>query len=248
MNILAIGAHPADVFDLSGGTLANFASQGHGVYLSIVTHGAYSHSQLLTKKDQKQAVAEIIALKRKECEEASRHIGVKETRYLEFDDEPFIPSRKMVLVLGEYVREVCPDIVITHHPKEYGHPDHPVVGELALRSLKAAERWLEGSSRVPHPIKRVYFFGTQFRGICAKLGSGVVAADFVVDVGPSIEKKKKAIAAFQSQSFQGAQYEERWVAERLDRIEGHFGFTNGLKYAEEFISLTPQIVSLLPCN
>lgn len=246
MNILAIGAHPADVFDLAGGTLANFATQGHDVYLSIVTHGAYSHAQMLTVKDQKQAVAEIIALKKKECDLASQHIGLKESRYLDFDDEPFIPNRKMVLVLGEYIREVCPDIVITHHPKEYGHPDHPVVGEIVLRSLKAAERWLEGSSRSPHPMKRVYFFGTQFRGICAKLGSAVVAADFVVDITSSIEKKKKAIAAFQSQSFKGAQYEESWVSERVEKIEGYFGFTNGLKYAEEFISLTPQIVSLLP--
>lgn len=245
MNVLAIGAHPADAFDLAGGTLANFATDGHDVYLAVVTHGAYSHAQVITA-NQRQAAAEVAALKKRECEEAAKHIGLKEVRYLEFDDEPFIPTRQTVLVLGEYVREVRPDIVIAHHPREYGHPDHPVVGEMALRALKAAERWLEGSSREPHPMKRVYFFGTQFRGICAQLGSEVVPPDFVVDITRSIDKKKKAIAAFQSQTFKGAQYEEQWVNERIEKIEGHWGFMSGLKYAEEFISLMPQIVDLLP--
>jgi hypothetical protein len=95
-------------------------------------------------------------------------------------------------------------------------------------------------------MKKVYFFGTQFRGIVGKLGAQVVPADFIVDITDSIKKKKKAVAAFQSQSFKGAQYEEKWVEERLLKIEGHWGFMNGLKYAEEFISLTPQIVKLLP--
>lgn len=246
MNVLAIGAHPADVFDLAGGTLANFADGGHNVYLAVITHGAYSHAQVVTGKDQRQAVDEVVALKKQECERAAAHIGLKEVRYLGLDDEPFIPTRESIIALGEYVREVRPEVVITHHPREYGHPDHPVAGEMALRSLKAAERWLEGSTRDPHPMKRVYFFGTQFRGICAKLGSEVVAPDFIVDISDSIEKKKRAVAAFQSQSFKGEQYDEAWADERVQKIEGHWGFMNGLKYAEEFIALTPQIVNLLP--
>jgi 4-oxalomesaconate hydratase len=246
MNVLAIGAHPADVFDLSGGTLANFAARGHNVYLAVVSHGAYSHAQLIASKDQQKAVADVRAMKKRECDEAAGHIGLTEVRYLEFADEPFIAGRREILALAEYVRETRPEVVITHHPREYGHPDHPVVGEMALRALKAAERWLEGSSRDPHPIKRVYFFGTQFRGICAKLGSDVVAADFVVDISRTIDKKKKAIAAFKSQTFKGAQYEEKWAIERIEKMEGHWGFVNGLSYAEEFIALTPQVVELLP--
>jgi 4-oxalomesaconate hydratase len=246
MNILAIGAHPADVFDLGGGTLANFAADGHDVFLAVVSHGAYSHAPLVTTKDEGKSVKTVINLKKEECEEAARHIEIKATRYLECDDEPFIPTRESVLALGEYVREVRPDVVITHHPREYGHPDHPVVGDMALRALKAAERWLEGSTRKPHPMKRVYFFGTQFRGICANLGAQTVSPDFVVDITRSIERKKKAIASFKSQAYKGSQYEEKWVSERIERIEGYWGLMSGLKYAEEFIALTPQIVNLLP--
>jgi len=246
MNILAIGAHPADTFDLGGGTMANFAADGHDVYLAVVTHGAYSHAPMVTKNHETHPVAEVAALKREECEAAAKHTGIKQTRYFGFDDEPFIPTRQVILAVAEYVREVRPDVILTHHPQEYGHPDHPLVGEVALRALKAAERWLEGSTLPSHPIKRVYFFGTQFRGICANLGAQVVAPDFVVDIARSIDKKKRAIASFHSQAYRGAQYEEKWVNERIERIEGYWGIMSGLKYAEEFIALTPQIVQSLP--
>lgn len=246
MNVLAVGAHPADVFDLAGGTLANFASDGHGVYVACLSHGALSHSQAVTGKDQRQAVDEVREMKRRECENAAAAVGVAEVRYFPCDDEPYLPTRDSILALGEFIREVAPEILITHHPKEYGHPDHPVAGEAVLRSVKAAERWIEGSLRPPHKVRRVYFFGTQFRGICARLGSVVAPADFIVDITRSVEKKTRAVASFQSQSFMGEKYEDAWARERIQRIEGHWGFMSGVRYAEEFISLAPQIVPLLP--
>lgn len=246
LNVLAIGAHPADVFDLAGGTLANFAADGHNVFLVSVTHGAYSHAQVLLSRDQQQVFAEVKAVKRNEFEEAAGHLGVKAVHCLELPDEPFIPTREAILNLGEYIRTTRPDVTLTHHPREYGHPDHPVVGEMALRALKAADRWLEGSALPRHPMKRVYFFGTQFRGMVAKLGAQVLAPDFVVDITRSIERKKKAVAAFRSQSFQGAHYSEAWAEERTQKIEGHWGFMNGVAFAEEFISLTPLVVTSLP--
>ncbi|MGA9799499.1 MAG: PIG-L deacetylase family protein [Terriglobales bacterium] len=246
MNVLSIGAHPADVFDQAGGTLANFAADGHGVYIAVVTHGAYSHAQLVAGKGKTLQLEEVSALKRKECDAAAQYVGAKEVEYLGFDDEPFIPTRETTHALASYIRKVRPQIIIMHHPGEYSHPDHPVVGEMAMRSIKAAERWLEGSQLEPHSVKSVYFFGTQFRSISATLGWQVLSPDFVVDITRSIDKKKKAIAAFETQSYAGAKYEEKWVAERIERLEGYWGLMNGLKYAEEFIAFTPQIVSLLP--
>src|SRR5262249_48939936 len=162
---LAISAHPADAFDLAAGTLGNFVADGHGVHLAVLTHGAYSHAQVITSKDQRQAVAEIMALKKRAGDNAAGHVRPKEVHYIGFEDEPFIPTRQTELALAEYIREVQPQIVITHHPGEYGHHDHAVIGEMAMRSLKTAERWLEGSTRPPHFVNRIYFYGTQFRTI-----------------------------------------------------------------------------------
>ena len=246
MKVLSIGAHPADVYDQAGGTLANFANDGHEVYIAVVTHGAYSHAQLVEGKGKTRSLDEVVALKKKESDAAAQFIGAKEVRYLGFDDEPFVTTRQSTLALAEYVREVRPEIVIAHHPGEYCHPDHPIVGEMSLRSLKAAERWLEGSERLAHSVKSVYFFGSQFRNLSATLGWQVLAPDFVVDITRSIEAKKKSIAAFASQSYAGSQYEDKWVNARAERLEGYYGLMSGLRYAEEFIAFTPQIVQLLP--
>ena len=68
---MAIGTHHADVFELAGGTLANFAADGNNVHRAIVTHGARSHAPLVTAKDESQSVRGVIALKKEECEEAA---------------------------------------------------------------------------------------------------------------------------------------------------------------------------------
>jgi LmbE family N-acetylglucosaminyl deacetylase len=244
MKILAIGAHVADVFDCAGGTLANNVSAGDEVVLAVITHSAYSHAQVITSKNQAQHLSELKVLKKRECDEAAQHIGIKEVRYFDYDDEPFIMTREAVLELGEYIREVRPDIMVTHHCTEYNHHDHPVVGDMVLRSSKAAQRWIEGSEREPHTVKRTYFFGVQYRRDTTMRGDTVLAPNFAVDITESIEKKVKALAAFESQSFQG-NYDEKWARERIEKIEGNWGFMNGVKYGEEFILLEAQVVKTL---
>ena len=39
MNVLAIGAHPDDVENMCGGTLAKYASLGHKVFIATATNG-----------------------------------------------------------------------------------------------------------------------------------------------------------------------------------------------------------------
>ncbi|MBI2501895.1 MAG: PIG-L family deacetylase [Candidatus Latescibacteria bacterium] len=41
LRLLSIGAHPADVFDQSGGTMAHHASRGDYVGCVVLTHGAF---------------------------------------------------------------------------------------------------------------------------------------------------------------------------------------------------------------
>ena len=48
LRILSIGAHPADVFDQCGGTLAHHASRGDYVACLVLTHGARVHDELIS--------------------------------------------------------------------------------------------------------------------------------------------------------------------------------------------------------
>ena len=43
LRILSIGAHPADIFDQSGGAMAHHAARGDYVACVVLTHGARIH-------------------------------------------------------------------------------------------------------------------------------------------------------------------------------------------------------------
>ena len=43
LRLLSIGAHPADIFDQSGGTMAHHADRDDYVGCAVLTHGARVH-------------------------------------------------------------------------------------------------------------------------------------------------------------------------------------------------------------
>ena len=48
LRILSIGAHPADIFDQSGGAMAHHAARGDYVACVVLTHGARVHDQVIS--------------------------------------------------------------------------------------------------------------------------------------------------------------------------------------------------------
>ena len=50
LRLLSIGAHPADVFDQSGGTMAHHSGRGDYVACIVVTHGARVHDVVISEE------------------------------------------------------------------------------------------------------------------------------------------------------------------------------------------------------
>ena len=48
LRIVSIGAHPADIFDQSGGTMAHHTSRGDYVACVVLTHGARVHDAVIS--------------------------------------------------------------------------------------------------------------------------------------------------------------------------------------------------------
>ena len=48
LRLLSIGAHPADIFDQSGGTMAHPAKRGDWVGCVVLTHGARVHDKVIS--------------------------------------------------------------------------------------------------------------------------------------------------------------------------------------------------------
>ena len=54
--LLVIGAHPADIFDQSGGTMAHHARRGDRVACCVLTHGARVHDAVISDSNPKPSI------------------------------------------------------------------------------------------------------------------------------------------------------------------------------------------------
>ncbi len=253
--IMFLAAHPADPFDCAAGTIALHAEKGDRVVVVSVTPGARSHApkvyggdvqQNMTDERERELYEETVDVKKGEFREACEAVGA-EMVCMDFVDEPFWPSKEVLVAIGDCYREYRPDLLVTHHKTELNNHDHPVVGEQAIRAVTSASRWLPGSRRPPHLVKDVFFFGQQFRRLPAVYhGANPLPFTHIVDIESVIETKILALRAFKSQAYAGMDYDsDEYIRSRIESIEGNYGLENGLKYGEIFYRLKPIITKAL---
>ena len=120
MNILAIGAHPDDVENCCGGTLAKYAKQGHKVFTATATNGNVGSATL--------PMDEIAAIRKEEARRAAALIGA-EYVCLDYDDEMFFEERAARVAFIDLVRYCKADIILTHNPVDY-NPDHELTSKI----------------------------------------------------------------------------------------------------------------------
>ena len=149
LSVLAAFAHPDDEGFGSGGTLAMLVDRGAHVTLVCSTNGDVGEISDLTL-----ATPENLAqVRQEELRRAMAVTGVPDVRFLNYRDSgmdgaednshPSSPHQaqpeKVVEQLTSIIREVRPQMVITHDPTGgYGHPDHRAVCRHAARAFSTA--------------------------------------------------------------------------------------------------------------
>ncbi len=147
LTVLAVFAHPDDEGFGCGGTLAALVAGEHHVTLICATNGdvgEISDPSLATPGNLWQ-------VRQGELREAMDVTGIKDVRFLNYRDSGMAgwednnhpsslfqaPEGKVVEQLAAVLREVRPDIVITHDPTGgYGHPDHVTISQRTLAAVK----------------------------------------------------------------------------------------------------------------
>jgi LmbE family N-acetylglucosaminyl deacetylase len=130
-SILVVSAHPDDETLFAGGTLAMYAQRGNSVYILETTRGEggeVGEPPLTTRQN-------LGSFREQEVRKAALAIGAREIFFLPFID-PYMeingiarrisePLENFAEMIGEYVKRIQPDVVITHGSDgEYGHPQH----------------------------------------------------------------------------------------------------------------------------
>lgn len=234
--ILIIGAHPADPVDLAGGAMALHSANGDKVVQLALTDGTRSHGGSGYGND----IVLEGSVKRSEFKKAGLEVGVSESTLAPFQDEPLLISEYNITYVTDYIREVQPDVVITHHPEEYAHWDHSETGKIVCRALKGAmklkgEKWWAPT---------VYFFAVHFRPESARVGVVVQPPDVLIDITTVVRKKVEALYQFASQGHNNRVI----LYKRMNSFESEMGRADGLQYSEGFILYMPLKTKLLPVN
>ena len=138
LTLLGVFAHPDDEGFGSGGMLAMLAARGAHLTLVCATNGDVGEIS-----DPALATPENLAeVRQQELRNAMDVTGVKDVRFLNYRDSGMAGTDdnnhpdslnqadddRPVKQLMEIIREVRPDVIITHDPSGgYGHPDHRAV-------------------------------------------------------------------------------------------------------------------------
>ena len=148
LRILSIGAHPADIFDQSGGAMAHHAARGDYVACVVLTHGARVHDKVIsdsmfhreqvpTGEELLNMMAERSDVKAEEVRKACSILGFEDVYFFGEDDAVLLMRDSTVRRLAAMLRQLKPDIVLTHFPREgdpFSNP-HAIAGQITMYAI-----------------------------------------------------------------------------------------------------------------
>jgi LmbE family N-acetylglucosaminyl deacetylase len=257
LRILCIGGHPADTFDSAGGTLAHHVRNGDEVTVVALTAGTRIHDVVISDTlrfeeripdpDELSALmAERAEVKADEVRRACAVLGITDVRFFGYDDAVLTLREELILRMASLIREVRPDVVVTHHPNELGEygNHHAMTAQLVLNGIGAAHGVGMGDPNPPHRVAQVFFTCTAL-----VMPSNTLAAqlpwypDLVVDITDVVEAKVAALDTMRSQRYGG-----NYARKTIEMVDGAMGSVGGVAYGEGFISYQPEVARLFPVS
>ncbi|GAB2915360.1 PIG-L deacetylase family protein [Nonomuraea fastidiosa] len=191
--VLVVTAHPDDVDFGAAGTVALFVDRGVQVTYLLVTDGdAGGNERALDNSGMAQ-------LRRSEQLAAAKAVGVTDVRFLGYSDGRVTPTLELRRDIARVIRQVKPDLVITHHPdRNYkfiapSHPDHRAVGGAALDAVYPDAR---NPYAFPELLKEEGLEAWTVREVWL---TGGPTPDHWVDITATMERKLAALQSHVSQ-------------------------------------------------
>lgn len=249
LRILHTAAHPADSFDMVGGTLAHHIERGDSVTVVSFSHGVRSHA-LTSIQDLKHGrksevdVDHVIDEKEEEVKAGCRILGMHDVRFLRLDDDLLLVKEEHVRAVAKIIREVRPHIMITHSPFEMAGISvaHRACCEIALLARNMASGIMKGDPSPPHTIGEVFFMWQH--GDTTMLDHAIPRfPEIIIDVTDVIEKKVRAMDCLKSQYYPGP------MARKLfESCASTQTLHMCVPYGETFMRYYPQVEHYLPVS
>jgi 4-oxalomesaconate hydratase len=187
-------------------------------------------------KEPDQTVENVKRIRHQQASEAAGIVGAG-FRCLDLGDYPLNIAGAALDQLVQLFRDLQPEIVLTHTPKDPFNPDHPVACQAVQRA-----RLLASGAGVASAFKRVtppqlYFFEPHQPELCE------FEPNTFVDITPVMEQKRQAMAVMTAQGYLQSYYTE--LACRRGNHARRISGLQEVEYAEAMQRVLPQVVKSL---
>jgi 4-oxalomesaconate hydratase len=134
--LLVIGAHAGDFVWRAGGAIALAAADGGAPSVLALSYGERGESGELWKEPG-QTEENVKRIRREEADRAAAALGA-EFRCLDLGDYPLEVDSGALGQITDVIREVEPDVLVTHTDRDPFNPDHPVAHAAVERARALA--------------------------------------------------------------------------------------------------------------
>jgi 4-oxalomesaconate hydratase len=187
-------------------------------------------------KEPGQTIENVKRVRHEEAARAAAAVGAT-FRALDLGDYPLDIDAAVLARLTELIREVAPDVIVTHTERDPFNPDHPVAYAATQRARLLASGAGVASSFPTIRPPDLFLFEPHQPELC-----GFVPNTFV-DITDVFHMKQQAMAAMAAQHYLVQYYTERAEhrANHARRVSGQ----KHIRYAEAFQRVLPQVVPML---
>jgi 4-oxalomesaconate hydratase len=234
-SLLVVSAHSADFVWRAAGAIATLVEDGGTAHVASLSYGERGESGELWKEPG-QTEERVKAIRHGEAMTAAAALGA-DFRSLDLGDYPLVMDPAAVERLTDLIRELEPDVVITHAALDPFNPDHGVAHDATVQARQLASGAGVASAFKTIAPPELLIFEPHQPELCA-----FVPTTFL-DITPVWDRKVQAMEAMGAQGYLKQYYSERAEhrANHARRISGR----SGIRYAEAFQREIPVVVDAL---
>lgn len=209
---IAIACHPDDIEFMMAGTLIKLKEAGYEIHYMNIANGSLGTNKL--------SYEEIVKMRRLEAINAAKLIGATYHESI-CDDIEVMYSYENVCRVAEVIREVNPDILLTHGPYDYME-DHINSGRIAVSAAFCRGMTnLKCSKKYPATLKEMAVYHAMPHSLTDQLRNPITP-EIYVDISSTIELKKSMLSCHKSQN------------EWLDLSQGNDAYLDELVYRGKY--------------
>jgi len=217
--IAVVAAHPMAGDAGAGGFMAQAADRGLEVHLIVMSRGETGVPEV--------PPSTLARLREEEQRRACKELGITGVTFLDFHCSGIYDTHETRAALIKTLRELRADVVLTHTELDTHH-DHRATAYATFAAAKCTSLPAVDVGGEAHLVKRVFTYGLPGY-------NQDFQPEIYLDITQEIEKKKRALACYETTYKHLGWNADRWVETWLaqDRL---FGANSGVRYAEGFRS------------